>query len=199
MHPVYFSHPVDPEWETGSDNGYDNLTNTVTPILTVFMDVANVERRGCCNTPKSVLECIRPSNFREGSRVSPVLAEGTPWPKPGALSAGAKGGIAAGVVIFVLIVGGLLFCFWVVKRKKRARAEKAAAAQTDAKLSDNDRDLPPEADAGFGVHELTSKDRKYEVDNTVVSEMGGGGGKASELASTSKPVELPADDTRTRQ
>lgn len=190
MRPVYFPHPVDAEWETGSDTAYDNLINTVTAILTVFMDVANVERRGCCNTPKSVLECIRPSNFREGSRVAPTLAEGTPWPKPGSLSAGAKGGIAAGVVVLVLAVGGLVLYLWIVKRRKRM----AAASQSHPKLNDDDKNLPPEADEGSGVHELTPKDRKHEIDGSLILEIGGSGGKVSELESPSKPVELPAEN-----
>ena len=195
MFPAYFSYPSDPEWETGSDLGYDNITNEVTPILTVYLPVANVERTGCCNKPKTILECIRPSNFSEGSRVATALTEGTPWPKPGALSAGAKGGIAAGVVVFLLAVGGILLYLWIAKRKKRARAA-TAAAQSDIKSSDDDAKLPPEADAGFGIYELTPKDRKLELDSAVVSELGGGGSKPSELANTSGPVELPAGNTR---
>lgn len=196
MYPAYFSYPSDPSWgwDAGSDLGYDNITNAITPILTVYLPVANVERRGCCNQPKTILECIRASNFSEGSRVATALAEGTPWPKPG-LSAGAKGGIAAGVVVFVLAVGGILLCLWIVKRKKRARAA-TAAAQSDIKSSDEDIKLPPEADADFGVHELTPIDRKQEIDGTTVLELDGGKCKPSELANTSGPAELPADDTR---
>ena len=196
LYPAYFSYPSDPssEWDIGSDYGYDNITNEITPILTVYMPVANTERRGCCNKPKTILECIRPSNFSEGSRVATALAEGTSWPKPG-LSAGAKGGIAAGVVVFVLAVGGILLGLWIVKRKKRARAS-TEAAQSDIKSSDEDIKLPPEADAGFGVYELTPNDRKQEIDGTTVSELSGGGSKPSELANTSTPVELPAESTK---
>jgi hypothetical protein len=194
LYPAYFSYPVNPEWETGSDLGYDNITNEITPILTVYMQVANMERRSCCDTPKTILECIRASDFSEGSRVAPALAEGTPWPKPG-LSAGAKGGIAAGVVVFVLAVGGLVLYLWIVKRKKRARAA-SAALQSDIKSSDNDVKFPPEADADMGIHELTPNDRKQELGGTVVSELGGGKSKPSELANTSGPVELPAENTK---
>lgn len=196
LHPAYFSYPSDPswEWDIGSDRGYDNITNTITPILTVYLPVANVERRGCCNKPKSILECIRPSNFREGSRVAPALAEGKPWPKPG-LSAGAKGGIAAGVVVFVLAAAGVALYLWMAKRKKRAR-EASAAAQSDTRSSDEDIKLPPEADGGFSVHELTPKDLKQELDGTTVSELGGGKSKLSELANTSAPVELPAENIK---
>jgi hypothetical protein len=194
-----FSYPVSsPEWATGSDAGYDNITNAVTPILTVYMPVANTERTGCCNTPNSVLECIRPSNFAEGSRVAPALAAGTAWPKPGALSAGAKGGIAAGVVVGVLVAAGLGLYFWIVKRRKRAQAASigsgSGAAQSDAKPSDEI--LLPEADAGVGVYELSPKDRKQELDGIVVSELGGGGGKPSELAGRSALFELPAGTER---
>jgi hypothetical protein len=161
------------------------------------MPVANTERTGCCNTPNSVLECIRPSTFAEGSRVAPALAAGTAWPKPGALSAGAKDGIAAGVVVGVLVAVGLGLYFWIVRRRKMAQAASEAsmgtgigAAQSDGKPSHDL--LLPEADAGVGVYELSPKDRKQELDGIVVSELGGGGGKASELASTERAVELPA-------
>jgi hypothetical protein len=104
------------------------------------MPVANTERVGCCNMPNSVLECIRPSNFAEGSRVAPALAAGMAWPKPGTLSAGARGGIAAGVIVGVLAAGGLVLYFWIAKRRKRAQAASEAskvggAAQSDAKPS----------------------------------------------------------------
>lgn len=180
------------ERRAGSNIGYDNITNEVTPILTVYFTVANVERKQCCDKPQSVLECVRPSNFSEGSRVPAALAKGRPWPKPG-LSAGAKGGVAAGVVVFVLAVGVVL-SLWITKRKKRMRA--AAAARSDTKSSDDDIKLPPEADAGSGVHELTPKDRKQELDGAIVSELGGEKSKPSELANTSGPVELPADNTK---
>lgn len=194
-----FAYPVlSDEWDLGSDIGYDNMTNTIVPILTVYMPVANVERRECCYRPDSILECLRASNFNENSRVAPALAEGTPWRKPGALSAGAKGGIAAGVVVFVLTAGGILLYLWIAKRKKRVRAA-AAAAQTDAKTGEDNKDLPPEADAGFGIHELTPKDRKQELDGLVVSELGGHGNKPAELANTSGPVELPAVATESRR
>lgn len=190
FHHAPFNFPnLSQEWDAGSDIGYDNLTNTVTPILTVFMDVANVKRTSCCNKPLSALECIRPSDVSENSRVAPALAEGTPWPKPGALSAGAKGGIAAGVVVFVLAVAGLLLYLRIAKRKKLARA---ALAQSDATAGIDDKKLPPEADAGFGVHELTPNDRKHEVDGFGVSELSTGGVRPAELANTSGPVELPA-------
>jgi hypothetical protein len=158
------------------------------------MPVANTERKGCCNTPNSVLECIRASNFAEGSRIAPALAAGTAWPKPGALRAGAKGGIAAGVVVGVPGSVGLGLYFWILKRRKRAQAANDAskasmgdgAAQSDAKL------LLPEADAGCCVYELSPKDQKQELNGIVVSELGDGGGKAAELASTEGAVELPA-------
>lgn len=179
-----------------SDVDYDSTANAITPMLTVYMPVANMERGRCCNMTNAVLECIRASNFSEGSRVAPALAAGTPWPKPGALTAGAKGGIAGGVAGFTLVAGVALY-LWMAKRKKRARAAAAAAAQSNARPSDEDKKmLPTEADAGFGVYELTPKDRKQELDGFVVSEMGGGGGKPSELANTLAPVELPAGNCR---
>lgn len=163
------------------------------------MPVANIERQFGLNEwfkPKSVLECIRASNFSASSKVVPTLTKGTPWPKPG-MSAGAKGGIAAGVVVFVLAVGGLLLTLWLTKRKKRARAAAAAAAvaQSESTTSD-DKKLPPEADGGFSIHELTPDDRKPEIGDGTVSELGGGNVKPSELANTLAPVELSAENPR---
>jgi hypothetical protein len=101
-------------------------------------------------------------------------------------------------VLFVLAVAGCLLFLWIAKRKKRARAA-AAAAQSDMKAGDDDNKdlLPPEADAGFSIHELAPRDRKSELDSMVVSELGGGGGgKPSKLANTSVPTELPAENSR---
>lgn len=191
------------ERNEGGDVGYDNATYEATPVLTVFMPVANVERtrNGSIDDATSVMQCIRASNFSEGSRVAPALPEGTPWPDRNGLSAGAKGGIAAGVVGFALILAGL--GLWLVKRKKRARAVAAAAVvakgQADSQPSGDDKKLPPEANGDGAVHELTPRDRKPEIDSADVSELGGGIGKASELAGTSAPVELPAENARTQR
>lgn len=163
------------------------------------MPVANTERTSVYSIAPSVLQCVRASNISEGSRAAVALPEGTSWPEPsgGGLSAGAKGGIVVGVVVFALIVGGLVLCLWLVKRKKRARA---AAAQSDATpINDDDKNLPPEADGAYGVHELNPHDRKPEIDGVTVSELSGGGGKPSELANTSAPAELPAEDAGSRR
>lgn len=40
------------------------------------------------------------------------------------------------------------------------------------------------------------KDRKQELDGFVVSEMGSSGGKPSEVANASAPVELPGGNSR---
>lgn len=196
-YPVDFDDPVlSPEVRAGSNAGYDDMTSAITPVLTVFMPVANMDvpRNGSWNDAVAVLQCLRPSNFSEGSRVAPALAEGTPWPKPGALSVGAKGGIAAGVVGFSLATGGVLLYLWLAKRRKRAEAVEAILS--DSIRCDDDSKMPPEADAAFGVHELAPNDRKPELDDAVVSELGSSGCKPSELANTSAPVELPADDTQ---
>lgn len=112
------------------------------------------------------------------------------------IECGSKGGVAAGVVVFVLGVAGLvLYYLRLAKRKKRARA--AAAQSNGMKKGDHGKDLlPPEADAGFAVQELAPRDRKPELDSMAVSEMGGGSGKPSELANTSAPAELSAENPR---
>ena len=194
MYPAYFSYPAPLDWDTGSDLGYDNMTNTIVSILTVKFTVANMERTQCCNRPEVDLQCIRATDFSEGSRVAPALPQGTPWPKPGVLSTGAKGGIAAGVIVLALSTAGILLYFRGAKRKKRARTA-TEAAQADRKTNNVDN-LPPEADTDSGVHELTSKDRKQELDSLMVSELGSSNSSPAELANTQRLVELPADHYR---
>lgn len=176
----------------GTDAGYDNATQDITPILTMYMPVANTERTGTRNYVPTVLRCLQAKNFSEGSRVSPALAEGTPWPSPGGgLSAGAKGGIAAGVVVFVLLVGGMLLSLWLIKRRKRRARE--AAERRDEAAGEDDKDLPPEADNTVEINELVAKDRKPELDSVDVVELGGGQGEPVEIASRTVPAELSAD------
>lgn len=184
--------------EAGNDIGYDNATHEINPILTIYMPVANMEREreiySSLQPAQSLLQCIRPSITSEGSRVAPDLPEGTPWPrKRSGLSAAAKGGIAAGVVSCALIVGGLGLWLWLVKRKKRAQAAAAAKSQSDTPPNDDDKKLPPEADGAGGVHELTPDDHKLEIDGVKVLELDSSN-KASELADTSAPSELPVEN-----
>lgn len=180
------------DWEIGTDAGYDNATQDITPILTMYMPVANTERTGSRNYVPSVLRCLQAKNFSESSRVSPALAEGTPWPSSGgSLSAGAKGGIAAGVVVFVLLVSGMLLSLWLIKRRKR-RARDAAERRDEA-AGENDKDLPPEADDTVVINELGAKDRKPELDSVDVVELGCGQGEPVELENRTAPAELAAE------
>lgn len=180
------------DWRTGTDAGYDNATQEINPILTVYMPVANLERTSVYSYAPSVLKCVQAKNFSESSRVSPALPEGTPWPSPGgSLSAGAKGGIAAGVVVFVLLVGGMLLSLWLIKRRKRRARE--AAERRDEAAGENDKDLPPEADNTVEINELVAKDRKPELDSVDVVELGGGQGEPVEIASRTAPAELAAE------
>lgn len=110
------------------------------------------------------------------------------------MSAGAKGGIAAGVIVLAFSTAGILLYLWGVKRKKRARTA-TETAQVDRKTNNVDN-LPPEADTDFGVHELAPKDRKQELDGLIVSELGSSDSSPAELANTQGPVELPADHYR---
>lgn len=198
--PVPLMSVVVDDRRAGNNLGYDNATQEINPLLTIHMPVANMEREreqnGSLPQAQSILQCVRASNISEGSRVAPELPEGTPWPSRGSgLSPAAKGGIAAGVVSCALVVGGLVLWFWLVKRKKRA--QEAAAAKTSSEVSpgDNDRNLPPgaEADSANGVHELTPHDRKLEIDGVNVSELDSSNSKA-ELADTAAPVELSAEN-----
>ena len=180
------------DWRAGIDAGYDNATRDVLPILTVYMPVANVERTSVYSRAPSVLQCARVKRFSEGSRVSPELPAGTPWPSPAnGLSTKVKGGIAAGVVVFVVLVGSLLFCLWFIKRKKRRSRD--AAARFAVAPGENEQS-PREADGPGIVHELSPNDKKHELDSVSVAEMEGGEAKPSELADDDAPVELPVEN-----
>jgi hypothetical protein len=179
------------DWRSGTDAGYDNATRDILPILTVYMPVANVKRTSFYSVAPSALQCVRTQEFSESSRVSPSLPKGTPWPSSsaGGLSGKAKGGVIAGVVVFVVLVAGLLFLLWLIKRKKR-RAREAEAARLSVAP---DEKLPPEADGSLAVHELDPRDKKPELDGVSVAEMEGGGGRPPELATREAPVELSAE------
>lgn len=184
---------INNDLETGTDVGYDNATHDALPILTVHMPVANHQRTSFFTSAPSALQCVQVKDFSEGSRVSPALPEGTAWPSPAdSLSTKAKGGIIAGVVVSVLLVGGLLFILWNLRRKKR-RAREVAAARLAVAPSDGGEKLPPEADGSHTVHELSPKDKKPELDSASVTEMEGGEGRPPELETTEAPVELPAE------
>jgi len=92
-------------------------------------------------------------------------------------------------VVFVVLVAGLLFLLWFIKRKKR-RAREAEAARLSVAP---DERLPSEADGSLAVHELNPRDKKPELDGVSVAEMEGGGGRPPELATREAPVELSAE------
>lgn len=83
--------------------------------------------------------------------------------------------------MFVLLVGGMLFSFWLVKRRTR-RAREAAAERRDEAAGEHEKDLPHEADNAVEINDLSAKDRTPELDSVDVVELGGGQGGPLELA-----------------
>jgi hypothetical protein len=166
------------------------------PILAIYMPVANVKRTSFYSIAVSALQCVRVKDYSEESRVSPAVPKGTAWPSlVTGLSTSAKGGVIAGVVVFVVLVGSLLFCLWLIKRKRRRARE--AAARLAAVPGDETEQLPPEADGSHVVSELSPKDRRPEIEGVSIVEMEGGG-RPSELVNTAAPVELPTESNRRR-
>jgi hypothetical protein len=160
------------------------------------MPVANVKRTSFYSVAVSALQCVRVREYGEESRVSPALPKGTVWPSPvTGLSTSAKSGVIAGVVVFVILVGSLLLCLWLIKRKKRRTRE--AVARLAAVPDDETEQLPPEADGSHVISELSPKDRRPEIEGVSIVEMEGGG-RPSELANTAAPVELPTESNRRR-
>lgn len=163
----------------GDEASYDNATREIYPIMTVFMPVANAERRTYTNWANTSLTCARVQNFASGSRVSPALPAGTPYSNGNGLTTGAKAGIAVGVIVGAALIVTVLFCFW--RRRKQNRAvSKPLDKEKESKL--------PEAD-GVALGEVHGTDRKPELDGGLVAELGGYE-KKPELHGSSVP-EMP--------
>lgn len=99
------------------------LVEYVTPILNVFLPVANAEAPTVIGTAKTIATCIRADHINAGSWDPPALPAPTPIKYgSGGLGGGAIAGIVVGVVVGVaLIVAGLAFWLW----RKRRSARKA--------------------------------------------------------------------------
>ena len=181
-----------------SIESYDNATRNIHPILSVYMPVANVDRKGPFTSwANSSLQCVRTRDFNATSRVPPALAAGKPYNYSKGLSGGAIGGIVVGVVVGVAIIAGLSLWFCWLKPRRRKRAQAAQSEKLDGGAMEKKLPDVPEAEGG-GVSELSPVDRKPEMDSSPVHELGAkqqwaeiGGGPIAEMdGGGGKPVEL---------
>lgn len=174
---------------------YDKYARDAVFIMSVFFDVANVDRMSAGNPASAQLRCIRPKSFAEGSRVAPALPSGTPYTYSHGVGGGAIAGIVVGVVVLVALVAGVVW--WVLRRRRRS-ADQARVAQEKLDNGNGSRDGDVrEVDNQGEVHELTPIDRKLETDSSPIVEMGHGDWKRVEMHGDEPPrAEMGGDGKR---
>lgn len=178
------------------DKAYDRYSREGQIVLSVYFDVANVDRMSAGNPASAQLRCLRPKKFAKGSRVPPALPKGKPYTYPSVdLSKGAIAGIAVGAVIFLALVVGA--AWWFLRRRRRnANKELDGQGKLNERNSTGDSDVK-EIDNNGELHELTPVDRKHEADSAQVAEMGGGYWKWIEKPGDEPPrVELAGEGRR---
>jgi hypothetical protein len=128
---------------TEIDTTYDEAVTNVYPVFTVLFPPANdSDRTDSVQIAEAFLSCLRPVNVTAGSRKPPPLPLPTALRKiTKPLSAGAKAGIAVGVIIGALLIGG---AFIFVLRRKR---QKSKALETDAALELVEKKMKDEKEA----------------------------------------------------
>lgn len=172
----------------------------LTPIITAFIPIVDVNRPITIGNPKAVLTCPRATQLREGSLAVPPLNFGAQSSSNGT-SGGASGtasgtasksasnhrskkhlsaGAIAGIVVVVLFVAALVIGLLTYRaRRKRRQVPRVELADG----SDRNHDV--------NMSELASPVRPK---GSVVSEMDTPKWQM-ELAAFRDPVELPAQDS----
>jgi hypothetical protein len=118
---------------------YDKLQADVSPLLTVFMPVANSKRSVSVTQASSTMTCARVTDYKPGSRIPASLGE----PTPVHISTGGaslSNGEIAGVVVAVTLGSGLLavaLVVWWLRRRKASRAV-AQTSPSDSPLYEKD-------------------------------------------------------------
>lgn len=151
---------------------YDVATRNVYPVLSVYFSVANHDRVSYTSYADSEFVCLRAKTFTEGSRVSPSLPAGTAYSTTSKLSGGAIAGIVIGTLVGVALCG--LGVWFFLRRHNRASKAKRLPEVI------GNEDKSPEID-GTERHELSPVDKKIEIDNGQVTELGNAQGKPGEL------------------
>jgi len=163
-----FSSSGDTTNVTNQDEIYDEAVTNVYPVFTVLFPPANDSNRGggIVDGAEAFLTCARPVNITAGSRVAAALPSPTPLRtiyKP--LKAGAKAGIAVGIVVVVFLITGI--SAWVlVSRRRKQRAEKdLAAAQEEERQRAEKEDVEKEKKAP-----LLASEERHEAMGDLVNE-----------------------------
>lgn len=103
---------------------YANFTQLVIPALTVFLPIADIDAQTTIANARATLTCAHVNHITEGS-LQPYAAP-SPTPIGGSsLSGGAIAGIVVGVLAGVAVVLGVLWFFWIRKRRAGKKLVKA--------------------------------------------------------------------------
>lgn len=191
---------VTTQTQNSTFDAYYNATRSIYPILTVHMPVANAARESEPYTrANSSLQCVRARDSGEISEPVDPLPPGEPWAVEdngdSGLRAGAKGGIAAGVVVVVLLVIGC--AVWLYLRQgSRRHAKPLGSAPVGAEPNHEAKTLlgveckkAVEASPAGNVAGKTSYDHGAQVDRAAMAELSGDV-RPIEMNGDSRPVEL---------
>lgn len=162
-----------------SPDSYDNATQALHAMLTVYMPVANVDRKGeFTSWANSTLRCVRAKDIARGSRVPAALPQGKRYhySTGGGLSKGALAGIVVGAIVAVGVLAGIALGL----KRKRRRTSAQKAGPSPAEDGGKSIPLPPEADDAAQISELHSVDRKPELASAELVELRGDRSKPAE-------------------
>lgn len=113
---------------------YALVTQSVTPIIAVWMPIANADRPSSIGYAQAGMICVNVNKFNAGS----VKPAALPAPTPlggGGLSGGAIAGIVVGVVVGVALIAGLGAWWFLAKRRK---ARKGAVLPVNEDINEKD-------------------------------------------------------------
>lgn len=110
-----------------SSANYALLVQTVTPIIAVWMPIANADRPSSISYAQAGMICVKTDTINRGSRKPAALPLPTPVGDGGGLSGGAIAGIVVGVVVGVALIAGLAAWWFLAKRRKAKKSGKVLA------------------------------------------------------------------------
>lgn len=121
---------IQSESSEATDSNYDDVVRGTSPILAVWMPIANVNRPSTIANAKAGMMCLSPRIVNTGSRKPAALPVAKPVGGRGGLSEGAIAGIVVGVIVGMGIVGGLA-ARWFLKRRKSAKINGTVGKDVD--------------------------------------------------------------------
>ncbi|KAK4494648.1 hypothetical protein PRZ48_014004 [Zasmidium cellare] len=171
-----------------SSEAYALIAQSVTPIIAVWMPIANSDRPSTIVTAKAGMVCVNVNHFNPGSVVPAALPAPTPVGGGGGLSGGAIAGIVVGVVVGVALIAGLAAWWFLARRRKSKKSAELPANENTIGMSWNTdtkhtQDSPVEVPAEERpLAELENRGFRPELD----------GGKDNQVFESDAKVGAPA-------